>query len=70
MLRIEGIDVAPNVAADLENILKSCRGHERSFGELALKDRIGSDRRAVLLAALGKQLLDDAARFKVSQETP
>jgi hypothetical protein len=42
----------------------------------------GSDRRAisdghdivardpVLLAALGKQLLDDAARFKVSQETP
>jgi len=47
LLRIEGIDFAPNVAADLEYILKSCSGHERCFGELALEDRIGGDRRAM-----------------------
>ena len=64
LLRIEGIDLAPNVATDLENILKSCRGHERSFGELALKDRIGGDRRAMeQIADIGKREAVTIGRF-------
>src|SRR5882672_8247943 len=64
LLRIEGIDLAPNVAADLEDILKSCRGHERSFGKLALKDRIGGDRRAVEQKAdIGKREAVTIRRF-------
>ncbi|WP_210166312.1 hypothetical protein [Bradyrhizobium sp. LTSP857] len=35
------------MAADLEDILKSCRGHQHTLGELALEDRIGGDRRAM-----------------------
>ena len=36
--------------------MKACRGHERCFGELAFKDRIGGDRRAVQQKAdIGKR---------------
>ena len=46
-LRIERIDLASIVTADLDDVLESCRRDQRPLGEFPLEHRIGGDGRAV-----------------------
>ena len=46
-LRVERIDLAPIVAADLQHILEARRRHQRALGELALQHGVGGDGGAV-----------------------